>query len=182
MVDMDVAIYDIFDLPPMNEYELYIRNFGSSNTVQVGAFSTTVAYFYEIATQLFIADVLFHQQTSTQWNEDYATTETQCEEWFTDDKWTQAPPDQFLESGSGVQTDESSSKSGKKFKGTVVRGSDGGVSLFSSSVSNLRGGGIGGVGVGGANVDTGRLIKFLRGASQVSLERWIQCTFGLGLG
>ena len=35
MVELDVSIYDIFDLPPMNEYDLYIKNFGLSNAVQV---------------------------------------------------------------------------------------------------------------------------------------------------
>lgn len=35
LISLDVCYYDIFDLHPMNEYELYIRNFGSSNAVQV---------------------------------------------------------------------------------------------------------------------------------------------------
>ncbi|KAJ3416774.1 WD repeat-containing protein 60 [Chytridiales sp. JEL 0842] len=74
MIELDVAIYDIFDIPPMNEYELYIRNFGSSNAVQ--------------------------EKVSTQWNEDYGESETQTEVYQMDSKWTQAPPDHLLESGS----------------------------------------------------------------------------------
>lgn len=35
LIDLDVAVFDIFDLPPMNEYELYIKNFGRSDTKQV---------------------------------------------------------------------------------------------------------------------------------------------------
>lgn len=35
LIDLDVAAFDIFDLPPLNEYELYIKNFGRSDTKQV---------------------------------------------------------------------------------------------------------------------------------------------------
>lgn len=35
LIDLDVAAFDIFDLPPLNEYELYIKNFGRSDTRQV---------------------------------------------------------------------------------------------------------------------------------------------------
>lgn len=35
LIDLDVAVFDIFDLPPLNEYELYIKNFGRSDTKQV---------------------------------------------------------------------------------------------------------------------------------------------------
>ena len=35
LIELDVVMYDILDLPPLNEYELYIRNYGTSNTVQV---------------------------------------------------------------------------------------------------------------------------------------------------
>ena len=35
LIDLDVATFDIFDLPPLNEYELYIKNFGRSDTKQV---------------------------------------------------------------------------------------------------------------------------------------------------
>lgn len=35
LIDLDVAVFEMFDLPPMNEYELYIKNFGRSDTKQV---------------------------------------------------------------------------------------------------------------------------------------------------
>ena len=34
MIELDVVSIDIFDLPPLTEYKLYIRNFGNSNAVQ----------------------------------------------------------------------------------------------------------------------------------------------------
>ncbi|KAI8855096.1 hypothetical protein BC829DRAFT_109737 [Chytridium lagenaria] len=73
LVEFDIAVYDIFDLPPMNEYDLYIRNFGSLDSRQV----------------------------ATQWNEDFVDTEIQTEDWYIADKWTQAPPDQLVGSGVG---------------------------------------------------------------------------------
>lgn len=35
LIELDVASYDIFDLPPLNEYELYIKNYGQSDCKQV---------------------------------------------------------------------------------------------------------------------------------------------------
>ena len=35
MIELDVAHYELFDMPPVNEYELYMRSFGCSNTRQV---------------------------------------------------------------------------------------------------------------------------------------------------
>jgi hypothetical protein len=35
LIDLDVVVFEMFDLPPMNEYELYIKNFGRSDTKQV---------------------------------------------------------------------------------------------------------------------------------------------------
>ncbi|KAI9100462.1 hypothetical protein DFS34DRAFT_614674 [Phlyctochytrium arcticum] len=73
MITLDVCKYEFLDLNPMNEYELYIRNFGSSNAVQA----------------------------STQSNEDKSATETQTDVQTTDSAWTQSPPDFFAESGRG---------------------------------------------------------------------------------
>ena len=36
MIELDTVYYDLFDLPPVREYDLYIRSFGRSNTKQVG--------------------------------------------------------------------------------------------------------------------------------------------------
>lgn len=38
LIDLDVVVFEMFDLPPMNEYELYIKNFGRSDTKQVHGF------------------------------------------------------------------------------------------------------------------------------------------------
>ena len=35
MIEFDVTEYDIFDMPPVTEYTIYMRSFGSSNTRQV---------------------------------------------------------------------------------------------------------------------------------------------------
>lgn len=37
MVELDTVFFSLFDLPPLSEYELYIRRYGDSNTTQVGA-------------------------------------------------------------------------------------------------------------------------------------------------
>lgn len=38
MIELDVSSFSIFDLPPVKEYDLYIRNFGRTNTKQVSFF------------------------------------------------------------------------------------------------------------------------------------------------
>ncbi|XP_078377920.1 cytoplasmic dynein 2 intermediate chain 1-like isoform X2 [Oculina patagonica] len=63
LIDLDVAVFDIFDLPPLNEYELYIKNFGRSDT----------------------------KQAYVQCNEDNLEKEIQTEEIETRTKWTQNP-------------------------------------------------------------------------------------------
>lgn len=63
LIDLDVAVFDIFELPPLNEYELYIKNFGRSDT----------------------------KQAYVQCNEDNVEKEVQTEEIETRTKWTQNP-------------------------------------------------------------------------------------------
>lgn len=63
LIDLDVAAFDIFDLPPLNEYELYIKNFGRSDT----------------------------KQAYVQCNEDNLEKEVQTEEQEVRTKWTQHP-------------------------------------------------------------------------------------------
>ena len=36
IIDLDFVSFDMFDLPPVKEYELYMRSFGRSDTKQVG--------------------------------------------------------------------------------------------------------------------------------------------------
>ena len=39
MIELDVSSYDLFDLPPVKEYDLYIRSFGRTDTKQVPVFN-----------------------------------------------------------------------------------------------------------------------------------------------
>ncbi|KAJ3121284.1 WD repeat-containing protein 60 [Physocladia obscura] len=73
MIFLDVVIYDMFEMAPLNEYERYIRDFGNSNTSQV----------------------------STQCNEDASSQEIQTDDYFVEDKWTQAPQEALKDCGSG---------------------------------------------------------------------------------
>ena len=67
LIELDVARFDLFDMPPVNEYELYMRTFGSSATKQV------------------------YVQT----NDDNMEREIQTEEIETMTKWSQHPPEDF---------------------------------------------------------------------------------------
>ncbi|KAJ3268794.1 hypothetical protein HDV01_002280 [Terramyces sp. JEL0728] len=69
LVQLDFVNYDLFDLNPMNEYELYIRSYGSQRTNQV----------------------------NIQTNNDNQNTECQTDDWLVVDRWTQAPPHQLIE-------------------------------------------------------------------------------------
>ena len=35
LIDLDIVVFSILDMPPLSEYELYMRNFGSEDTRQV---------------------------------------------------------------------------------------------------------------------------------------------------
>ena len=35
MIELDIAAYDMFDLPPLSEYEVYVKKFGTDDTRQV---------------------------------------------------------------------------------------------------------------------------------------------------
>ncbi|KAI8588723.1 hypothetical protein BDZ88DRAFT_420885 [Geranomyces variabilis] len=73
IIVLDMCYYDLFDLHPMNEYELYIRNYGSSNAIQA----------------------------ATQCNEDRADEEAQTEPPLTETRWAQASSEHFVDSGTG---------------------------------------------------------------------------------
>lgn len=68
MIQLDVVYYDMFDLPPVREYELYIRSFGRSDT----------------------------KQAYVQTNEDAVEREVQTEEVDDLDKWTQHPAEDLM--------------------------------------------------------------------------------------
>ncbi|XP_052805737.1 cytoplasmic dynein 2 intermediate chain 1-like isoform X2 [Mya arenaria] len=73
MIELDYTYCDILDLPPVNEYDLYIRSFGSTNT----------------------------RQAYVQTNEDNIEREIQTEEADVRSKWTQHPPEDFRGCGRG---------------------------------------------------------------------------------
>lgn len=46
LIDLDFSMtHSILDLPPVNEYEMYIRNFGTANTKQVSVKSCCLSLF-----------------------------------------------------------------------------------------------------------------------------------------
>lgn len=46
MIELDVSSYDLFDLPPVKEYDLYIRSFGRTDTKQVTQNSCLLHKFF----------------------------------------------------------------------------------------------------------------------------------------
>ncbi|ESP02269.1 hypothetical protein LOTGIDRAFT_199790 [Lottia gigantea] len=71
LIEFDHASFDIFDLPPVKEYELYIRSFGRTDT----------------------------RQAYIQTNEDNLDRDIQTEEIELLDKWTQYPAEDLLGCG-----------------------------------------------------------------------------------
>ncbi|KAI8902264.1 hypothetical protein BC833DRAFT_426711 [Globomyces pollinis-pini] len=71
LIQLDFAIYDIFELTPMNEYELYVRNYGSHHSTH----------------------------SITQTNEDQSEVDIQTDDWYVNDRWTQNPPHQLIDYG-----------------------------------------------------------------------------------
>ena len=65
MIELDVVPFDLFDLRPLSEYEVYMRSFGSSGTRQAGS----------------------------QTGEDTVEEGTQTEEVEGREKWVQWPPE-----------------------------------------------------------------------------------------
>ncbi|XP_070842664.1 cytoplasmic dynein 2 intermediate chain 1 [Chaetodon trifascialis] len=66
LIDLDFSMtFSLLDLPPVNEYDMYIRNFGTANT----------------------------KQAYVQCNEDNADRDVQTEETEVCQKWTQHPPE-----------------------------------------------------------------------------------------
>ncbi|XP_061442948.1 cytoplasmic dynein 2 intermediate chain 1 [Rhineura floridana] len=72
LIDLDFSVsFCLLDLPPVNEYDMYIRNFGKINT----------------------------KQAYVQWNEDNLDRDVQTDEIETQEKWTQHPGETSLVSG-----------------------------------------------------------------------------------
>uniref|UniRef100_A0A8C1G6D0 WD repeat domain 60 n=1 Tax=Cyprinus carpio TaxID=7962 RepID=A0A8C1G6D0_CYPCA len=82
LIDLDFSItFSLLELPPVNEYDMYIKNFGAANT----------------------------KQAYVQCNEDNTDRDIQTEEVNTTDKWTQHPPEANAACG-GIVADESTSR------------------------------------------------------------------------
>ncbi|XP_067148029.1 cytoplasmic dynein 2 intermediate chain 1 isoform X4 [Apteryx mantelli] len=81
LIDLDFSVsFTLLDLPPVNEYDMYIRNFGKMNT----------------------------KQAYVQYNEDNIERDIQTEEVETLEKWTQHPGESALVSGGPINSQEMS--------------------------------------------------------------------------
>ncbi|XP_074724517.1 cytoplasmic dynein 2 intermediate chain 1 isoform X2 [Strix uralensis] len=81
LIDLDFSVsFSLLDLPPVNEYDMYIRNFGKMNT----------------------------KQAYVQCNEDNLERDVQTEEVETLEKWTQHPGESALVSGGPINNQDMS--------------------------------------------------------------------------
>ncbi|XP_068862528.1 cytoplasmic dynein 2 intermediate chain 1 isoform X2 [Aphelocoma coerulescens] len=81
LIDLDFSVsFSLLDLPPVNEYDMYIRNFGKMNT----------------------------KQAYVQCNEDNLDRDIQTEEVETLEKWTQHPGESALVSGGPISNQNTS--------------------------------------------------------------------------
>uniref|UniRef100_A0A8C3U0F1 Dynein 2 intermediate chain 1 n=1 Tax=Catharus ustulatus TaxID=91951 RepID=A0A8C3U0F1_CATUS len=81
LIDLDFSVsFSLLDLPPVNEYDMYIRNFGKMNT----------------------------KQAYVQCNEDNLDRDIQTEEVETLEKWTQHPGESALVSGGSINSQDTS--------------------------------------------------------------------------
>ncbi|NXC42687.1 WDR60 protein, partial [Penelope pileata] len=81
LIDLDFSVsFSLLDLPPVNEYDMYIRNYGKMNT----------------------------KQAYVQCNEDNLDRDIQTEEVETLEKWTQHPGESALVSGGPINSQEMS--------------------------------------------------------------------------
>ncbi|RUS85060.1 hypothetical protein EGW08_007197, partial [Elysia chlorotica] len=87
LIELDVSSFEMFDLPPVREYELYIRSFGRSDT----------------------------QQAYVQTRDDDVDRDIQTDEIDVLSKWTQHPPDEDTAvGGEGISVQDQSSELVKK--------------------------------------------------------------------
>ncbi|XP_043100036.1 cytoplasmic dynein 2 intermediate chain 1 isoform X1 [Puntigrus tetrazona] len=84
LIDLDFSItFSLLDLPPVNEYDMYIKNFGTANT----------------------------KQAYVQCNEDNTDRDIQTEEVDLTDKWTQHPPEANAACGGSRASRDTTDKS-----------------------------------------------------------------------
>lgn len=74
LITFDISSFVIFDFAPLNEYDLFVRNFGTAGVCQ----------------------------GFTQTSDEYVENYVQTDDWDIVNKWTEAPPNQFLEAGTDV--------------------------------------------------------------------------------
>lgn len=93
LIELDFSTtFSILDLPPVNEYDMYIKNFGNANTKQV----CVLCYPYF---QLCVFERSRKTRSNSsaqayaQCNEDNADRDVQTEEVEMCEKWTQHPPE-----------------------------------------------------------------------------------------
>ncbi|XP_064397661.1 cytoplasmic dynein 2 intermediate chain 1-like [Halichondria panicea] len=65
LIELDITAYDMFDLPPLSEYEVYVKKFGADDA----------------------------RQASMQTGEDNVESEVQTEGVIIEERWTQCPPE-----------------------------------------------------------------------------------------
>ncbi|XP_061660534.1 cytoplasmic dynein 2 intermediate chain 1 isoform X2 [Syngnathoides biaculeatus] len=88
LIDLDFSTtFSLLELPPVSEYDMYIRNFGAANT----------------------------KQAYVQCNEENADRDVQTEEVELSDKWTQHPAERSGACGDPNQSHESGNMSGMNF-------------------------------------------------------------------
>ncbi|XP_077364814.1 cytoplasmic dynein 2 intermediate chain 1 isoform X2 [Festucalex cinctus] len=88
LIDLDFSTtFSLLDLPPVSEYDMYIRNFGAANT----------------------------KQAYVQCNEENADRDVQTEEVDLSDKWTQHPAEYSGACGDPNRSHETRNMSGMKF-------------------------------------------------------------------
>ncbi|BFZ22367.1 hypothetical protein BsWGS_25406 [Bradybaena similaris] len=94
LIELDVASYDLFELAPVKEYEMYIRSFGKSDT----------------------------KQAYVQTGDDDIERDVQTDEIYSLSKWTQHPPsDEAAVGGEGIHFHQSEHGEEVASKTDVVR-------------------------------------------------------------
>ncbi|KTF76506.1 hypothetical protein cypCar_00029551, partial [Cyprinus carpio] len=84
LIDLDFSVtFSLLDLPPVNEYDMYIKNFGTANT----------------------------KQAYVQCNEDNSDRDIQTKEVDLTDKWTQHPPEANAACGGSKASQDTTDKS-----------------------------------------------------------------------
>lgn len=90
LIDLDFSTtISLLDLPPISEYDMYIRNFGAANTKQVSWRETSAKH--SAMPRRRLNSKWFPRQAYVQCNEENADRDVQTEEVDSSDKWTQHP-------------------------------------------------------------------------------------------